>query len=199
MGVCLATAGYSLRKQLNEGRSADGRIIAIIALAGMFCFFTVGMTLTSGKYIFENITNIDVLRSSAVVNVAVRIPPHCSPSPKFPTITYPLPLRGSEEEFAQNNGFAGVSRDKGATNSFAVLRTEPGENPFDLGPWKNFKAVMGNNIFEWLLPIKPSPCCDHDSMMSDYEFGPLIGKLMERHNVPGGRINDSFGHRAAGT
>lgn len=186
LGVCLAVAGYSLRKQLGEGLALDGRIIAVLALAGMFCFFTVGMTLTSGKYIFENITNIDVLRKSSVYHIAVRVPPRTLPSSEYTMITYPLPLQATQQgHHYMANSHATAARDRQATHTFAILRTGPGENPFDLGPWRNFKAVMGDTVLEWLLPIKHSPCCNHDSMVSDYEFGPLIEELKKRHNVPG--------------
>lgn len=178
LSVCLAVAGYSLRKQLSEGRSADGRIIGVLALAGMFCFFTIGMTLTSGKYVFENITNIDALRTGSVYHIAVRIPRDSPPSPNYMTITYPLPLPTAP---GQTSVYAPASRDRHATNMFAILKTAPGENPFNLGPWRNFKSVMGNTPFEWFLPIKHSPCCDHDSMVSDYDFGPLVEELKKRY------------------
>jgi palmitoyltransferase len=175
-----------LRKQLDEGRALDGRIVAVLALAGLFCFFTVGMTLTSGKYIFENITNIDVLRKSSVHHIAIRLPPRTAPSSKYTTVTYPLPLQTPQQGHQYTTNIYGtVARDRQATHTFAIVRTEPGENPFDLGPWRNFKAVMGNTVLEWLFPIKHSPCCDHDSMISDYEFGPLIEDLKKRHNIPG--------------
>lgn len=205
-GVCLATAGYSLRKQLQDGLPVDGRIAAILGLAGLFCLFAIGMTMTSGKYVLENITNIDMLRAGATHHVAVRIPTTSPFSPQFTTVTYPLPLPATREDElrrrAENHGFTIIPRDMHATHSFAVLRTEPGENPFDLGPWRNFKAVMGNSVLEWLLPIRHSPCCDHDSMVSDYEFGPLIGELKKRYNVPGApdyHLTDLFGTQAPST
>lgn len=43
---------------------------------------------------------------------------------------------------------------------------------------------MGDNFVEWLLPIRRSPCCSHDSMVSDYPFGPLIDELRKRYEVP---------------
>lgn len=155
-----------------------------MALSGLFLFFTIGMALTSGKYIFENITNIDVLRSSGYHYIAIRIPTN-SPPGNFNRISYPLPLPGSEEEYAQINGFTIVGRNMSPVNTFAIVRTNPGENVFDLGPWRNFKAIMGNNLFEWMFPVKHSPCCDHDSMVSDYEYGPLIDELKKRHKLPG--------------
>jgi hypothetical protein len=41
----------------------------------------------------------------------------------------------------------------------AVVLGRTPENPFDLGsPLKNLQQVMGYTVFDWLLPIKHSPC-----------------------------------------
>ena len=176
--------------QSQQGRGLDGWVITVIVLAAVFGFFTFGMTLMSSRFVFTNITNIDVLRKSQTFFLAVRMPLDSPPSDKFPTIVYPLqPRRASEttgEGHPQVNGSAGHSsaRDQQATRRFAILRTEPGENPWDLGYWGNWKSVMGNSIVEWLLPVKHSPCCDHDSMQSDYQFGPLVVELKQRYGVP---------------
>lgn len=56
---------------------------------------------------------------------------------------------------------------------FAILQLPPGLNPFNLGSaWRNFTAVFGFTLWEWILPIKYSPCCDHSSRISEYPLGP---------------------------
>lgn len=181
--VCLATAAYCLSKQQKQGRSLDGRIVAIIALAGFFSFFTFGMTLTSGRFLFTNTTNIDLLKRSHVYQLAIRIPRNSPSTSSYPTISYPLESNPwwNSESGAPNPALV---RDQQATTTFAIVRTKEDENPWDLGYWENFKAVMGNNIVEWLLPIARSPCCSHDSMESDYPFGPLIAELKTRYSLP---------------
>lgn len=91
-------------------------------------------------------------------------------------------------------------RDEQAKRMFAILATEPGENPWDTGVWKNCKSVMGNSVLEWLLPIWHSPCCNHDSMESDYEFGPVVEKLKKRYGIPdsGTPATDGIEMRSAG-
>ncbi|GAB0132075.1 hypothetical protein EsDP_00000523 [Epichloe bromicola] len=189
-GVALAVSVYSLTEQLN-GReiSVDGWVIAIIALSAFFGLFAFGMTLTAGRYLLTNTTNIDMLRKHQIFTLAVRIPQDTPPSSKYPTITYPLqswqPVPHALEA-QQPNGSAGPkhSRDMQATRKFAILRTEAGENPWDLGLWENWKSVMGTSVKEWLLPLRHSPCCSHDSMVSDYPFGPLVDELRRRYGVP---------------
>jgi len=70
------------------------------------------------------------------------------------------------------------SRDRLATRTFAILRLEEGSNPWDLGSrLLNFQSVMGTNLFDYLLPIKRSPCCDHESQESHFPLGPYVDLL----------------------
>lgn len=63
--------------------------------------------------------------------------------------------------------------------TFAILETLPGMNPWDLGSaYFNFKAVFGEKLHHWLLPVKHSPCCDHSSMVSQYPLGPDFEELL---------------------
>lgn len=63
---------------------------------------------------------------------------------------------------------------------FAVLHTPPGMNPWDLGSaYRNFTAVFGTALHDWLLPIKFSPCCDHSSDISEFPLGPEFELLLE--------------------
>ncbi|KND92085.1 Palmitoyltransferase PFA5 [Tolypocladium ophioglossoides CBS 100239] len=188
--ICIATAAYSLQMQNQQGRGLDGWVIVVIVLAAVFGFFTFAMTLTSARFIFTNITNIDMLRKTQVFFLAVRIPLNSPPSDKFPSIVYPLqPYQAWEapgQGQTQPNGGAGghgSARDQQAARRCAILRTEPRENPWDLGYWGNWKSVMGNNVVEWLLPIKHSPCCNHESMEGDYQFGPLVAELKKRYGI----------------
>lgn len=63
--------------------------------------------------------------------------------------------------------------------TFAILETLPGMNPWDVGaPYPNFKAVFGQKLHDWLLPVKHSPCCDHSSLVSIYPLGPDFEELL---------------------
>lgn len=217
----------------------DARIVVGIALSGLFCLFTSTMTITSARFIFTNITNIDLFKKNQVFRIAVRVANNTRPTHRFQIVEYPLsPVVSSSTTFSRgqldsvcrsrtpspgpgrprsqgpwtsstgpwtssqlprmpsqlpwmpstgpwmpSTGPWMCCRDEQARRTFAILTTEPGENPWDLGYWRNFKSVMGNNIFEWLLPLRHSPCCNHDSMISDYEYGPLIEELMRRYEI----------------
>lgn len=67
--------------------------------------------------------------------------------------------------------------------TFAILETDPGANPFNLGSFGNFKQVMGNSLFDWLVPLRPSPLTDHTDPTSFYKVGPVVGKLKRRAGI----------------
>ncbi|POS86719.1 hypothetical protein EPUL_002462 [Erysiphe pulchra] len=65
--------------------------------------------------------------------------------------------------------------------TFVILKTNEGENPWDLGSrLLNWKTVMGNNILDWFLPIHRSPCCNHDNPESQFDFGFAIDNHLSR-------------------
>jgi palmitoyltransferase len=181
---------------MKDGVSLDGRAVAIIALAGLFGIFTFGMTMTCARFLYENITNIDLLKKRQVYVLAVRIPRNTPPSPKYRTITYPLaeqPNGYDQNGQADGSDDPVSSRDRQATKTFAILTTEEDENPWDLGYWRNFKSVMGGNIVEWLLPIKHSPCCNHNDPQSMYELGPVVSALKKRYGIPEDKLKTEHG------
>ncbi|PNH38068.1 hypothetical protein VD0004_g8739 [Verticillium dahliae] len=195
--VVLSTAAYCLARQQQEGRSLDGQIVAVIALSAFFGLFTFTMTTTSWYYVFLNVTNIDMLKKAWVYQVAVRVPRGTPSSQHFSTVTYPLP-KHSETPSSQSSGGTILptssaphsggqqlsARDLAATRTFAILRTEPDENPWDLGWKENWKQVMGNSIIDWLLPIRKSPCALHENADSDYPMGRVLQSLAKRNRIP---------------
>lgn len=211
--ICLSSAAYCLSLQKKDGLPLDGRILAIIVLGSIFSFFTFGMSMTSGQYIFQNKTNIDALRKAPIHHLAIRVPRGTTTTNRYSTITYPLPYwppcncirdpagqlvpqaadgvcpahqgqRFSLQPPRPNIGANGSLRDQEAQRTFAIVKTEAGENPWDLGMWRNFTSVMGHSPLEWFLPIRHSPCSNHDSNVSEYEYGPLIKKLRKRYDLP---------------
>jgi palmitoyltransferase len=80
--------------------------------------------------------------------------------------------------------------------TFAILQLPPGLNPWNLGSaYTNFTAVFGTTIFDWLLPLKCSPCCDHSSDISEYPLGPEF-ELMLRD---AGLTRDSVSKEGVGS
>jgi palmitoyltransferase len=196
--VSLSVGAYSFQQHHQDGDPLDGWALATIILACVFGAFTVGMALTSFRFIFANTTNVDMLKRSHTLLVAVRIPTSTPPSDKYPVIVYPLrgPPRRPGSEGQQPNSHHGPisARDQQAERKFAMLRSKPRENPWNLGALENWKSVMGDNFIEWMLPIRHSPCCNHESMESDYKLGPLIPKLRKRYGVPELEASPRSGH-----
>ena len=66
------------------------------------------------------------------------------------------------------------------SRTFAILETPPGLNPWDLGSssW-NLAAVLGYRWYDWFLPFRHSPCCDHQSRVSFYAMGPQFVDFLE--------------------
>jgi palmitoyltransferase len=181
--VILGASAYCLRQQVENNLELDGIVIGVLVLAAFFGLFCFLMTMTSLRYIFSNMTNIDMLKKPLAHQLAVRVPPETQATEKFITVTYPL-LR----EPPQEDGAAAFpsARDQQATRKFAILRTEPGENPWHLGYRKNWQQIMGNNLIDFLLPITRSPCTLHADPESEYPVGPLIAKLRARYGLTGG-------------
>ena len=102
-------------------------------------------------------------------------PPHDAPlsRPWIGTITYPLYTRPNSSESSQELKHLPPRR------TFAILRTHPGMNPWNVGPYRNWKSVMGNKWFDWFLPLRLSPCCNHDRDDTLYDLGPDMERLKQ--------------------
>lgn len=198
LGVC----AYTISLQTGERDTPDGWVVAGLVLAAFFVLFAGGMALTSLRFILTNMTHIDMFSHTRISYVAVNIPLDSPPSSQYPTIVYPLqqpsllppnpppPSAAPAEEawsvpVAAPMAAPAEVRDQRAQRKFAILRAESRENLWDLGYVRNWKAVMGETPLGWLLPLKHSPCCDHDSMESDYPAGKLLEELKRRYNLPG--------------
>lgn len=176
--VIIATV-ICIQSKVKSLSGIDGPAIGALAIAAIFGLFTMTMTLTSARYILINLTNIDYLKSKNVVHqLAIRVPRGTSAGQDYHLITYPLPASKTSRQTASS------LRDQLATRTFAVVKTEMGENPWDLGYYRNWKSVMGDNIIDWLLPFNESPCTKYETNESFYEMGPLYHQLRARFGLP---------------
>jgi len=57
------------------------------------------------------------------------------------------------------------------------MHSEQGANPWDIGALGNFKSVMGNHFWDWVLPIKQSPCANHDRSDAEFPTGPVVERM----------------------
>ncbi|KAI1178878.1 DHHC palmitoyltransferase-domain-containing protein [Nemania sp. FL0916] len=204
--VVLGATAYALRLQAEHGASADSYLLSVIVIGAFFGLFSFLMTITSLRYIFLNSTNVDILSiHQKVYQLAVRIP-RGTTSDRFRVIDYPLSksevdprhrkrgANGSNSNHYQTRQQAesrsANSRDDLATRSFAILETYPGENPWDLGYWRNWQSIMGTSLVDWILPIHHSPCANHENLESLYQMGPMLDQLRSRYGLPAGPPSD---------
>ena len=155
--------------------------------AVLFLLFAAGMTINSLNFTSANTTTVDSLAlSSRTQHFAVYCPQLATnragydTTPQFSTITYPL---------------ASVSCDPSSRRTFAILSAQSGANAYNL-PTKmaNFRTVMGNHWWEWLLPLKYSPCCAHGRygdpegrttvQGSMYALGPEFDRMVREAGLP---------------
>lgn len=146
------------------------------------------MTVSSIQMAMMNITTIENLgRHSRVWTLAIRVPDHMLErlwvstsawAPTFRMISYPPEAPTPTPTQPQTTNPSTTER-----YVFAILHTRPGENPYDLGNWKNLQQVMGYNVIDWLLPLKPSPCTDHSSKESAFAVGPVVTRLKEEAGI----------------
>lgn len=123
-----------------------------------------------------NSTTIENLsRKTKVWQLAILVPNSSSsvrgqdpeqPSLPYTTVTYPLPSTDGAKLESQNPPL----------RTFAILRSRPGENPYDLGYYRNWCSVMGDRPMDW-FSIKRSPCCDHERWESEFELGPVVDRM----------------------
>lgn len=190
--MVVVAAAFALKQSISVGAGADGFFIGALGLGAFFWIFAFTMTGTSIRYICINLTNVDYLKSKVVVHyLAVRVPHGTPPGPNYGIITYPLPRKAERTPSPNLSGQTVTDenvtpsrRDLLAYRSFAIVKTEMGENPWDLGPYRNWKSVMGDNIIDWLFPFNPPPCSHYVSSESRYEMGPLYQKLRRRYGLP---------------
>ncbi|KFZ04823.1 hypothetical protein V501_08949 [Pseudogymnoascus sp. VKM F-4519 (FW-2642)] len=192
--VVVVTAIY-LSEDLSNTSELNGHFVALVAVSGFFGLFTFGMTCSSLQFVFANLTTIENLsKKSRAWLLAVLIPPTFTfpQQGNYPHITYPLPLPESEKSSPTapsspasppHSGTISepetlLERDARATRTFAILQLAVGRNPWDLGAVGNWKSVMGNNFLDWVLPIKQSPCRNHESHESQFETGRWVEELL---------------------
>lgn len=188
--VCMSAAAYKTNKLARAGSPVDAAAIALIAIAAFFGLFSSTMAMLSLRFCFINSTNIEsLLPAKKVYQLAIRIPLRQTPpgsdatstTTDYETVTFPLAEVPDGQSLAPDwvERYPGPeSRPPVPEHKFAIVKTEMGDNPWDLGSYfANFKSVMGGNVLEWLLPLKMSPCCAYND---EYPMGPAVDRLRER-------------------
>ena len=161
---------------VSEYSRATGTInvhwVVSLALAGLFALFALGMTGSSLQFVLVNTTTIENLsRKSIVWDLAFRIPESLLGRITVPTVSIsPSNLTPNQEPHPANQTTTLMKR-------YAILHSKPGDNPWDLGAYRNFQSVMGVNWWEWFLPLRHSPCCDHSGPVSQFATGEVVEQM----------------------
>lgn len=148
------------------------------------------MTGSSLQFVLINSSTIENLsRKTIVWTLALYMPSPPETPPRFRTITY------STQQVPEGSN-PSSDQAAGAVRTFAILHTKPGENPFDLGPYQNFKTVMGEHWYDWFLPIRYSPCCYHDAPDSQFAMGPVVQRMRREAGIqPPEEVDEEKNHR----
>lgn len=126
------------------------------------------MTGSSLQFLVLNSSTIENLsRRTKVWQLAVHVPRplDSAAATRLPSIAYPLVRPNSAPEQVPQG------------KVFAILRSKPGENPWDRGALENIRSVMGKNWYDWILPIKHSPCRNHEREDSQFALGPVVDRM----------------------
>lgn len=165
--------------------------------------FSGGILGNSLFFAVMNTTTVDNLtRASRVHHFAVLIP---DPS-GGPALGLSLTNNGHqpscEASAANTRNFPqppppyGLVTFPSVQRTYAILQTPPGHNPYKLASrMENLRTVMGDQLLDWVLPVKSSPCCDHHQLndgkesgssgASMYKLGPVVDGMRAQIGVPG--------------
>jgi palmitoyltransferase len=210
---------FSERRRVEAG-FLNVHWVLVLAFAGLFFLFGIGMFASSFQLTWVNTTTVENLSKRTKVHyLAVYMPQaektlrrnEAAGNFNLRTITYPRP---SEEqcEILQQHGADPVlpvmaspqsvvaghtpTTPTGAPNSrtFAILQTTPGTNPWDCGSaFENISEVMGTRLVDWFLPIRYSPCANHDSPISMFKLNPKLEHLKRAAGIEDERITPASG------
>ncbi|KAL8716393.1 MAG: hypothetical protein Q9220_000300 [cf. Caloplaca sp. 1 TL-2023] len=149
--------------------------IVVLSFAALFALFLLGMSGSSLQFVLLNTTTIENLsRRTKVWQVAIYMPnpPQAGSQPlPFRTVTY-----GQDPEDPASTPAAPF-------RTFAILHSRPGDNIWDMGYLRNFKDVMGERWYDWILPLKHSPCARHDRLDGEFETGPVVERMKREAGI----------------
>ena len=186
----LISMAFFVSERLRERHEAAFHWILTLAFSALFGLFTIGMSSSSIDLALRNCTTVENLtRKTKVWQLAVYAPklddskgPTTNIAPGMQRRAFPDVLPTAAAGASPISG-GSETRRLPPTRTFVVLSSEPGENPWDLGPLENWKTVMGYHVLDWFLPLKHSPCLDHSSTQAAFATGPVVDRLRSKHGL----------------
>jgi palmitoyltransferase len=105
----------------------------------------------------------------------------------FRTITYPLPRRAfppasttvdeGKQGSTTTSQHSSLEFPSGPKRTFAILRTHPGDNPWDRGIRNNLTDLLGYTVLDWLLPLRRSPFTAHKDARWEFAYGDVLDRI----------------------
>ena len=126
-------------------------------------------------YIWKNITTIEALTQDTRIWTLAIFLKH--PPPKEARADLPYRIVDNVVALPLPKKIPIYMREE-VTLSFAILYSEPGENPFDMGPIANFADIMGPSWWDLLFPLRKAP-----NTLGTEAIGPVMRRMIERAGV----------------
>lgn len=175
----------------------DVHWIVIIAISGLFWLFSFGMFISTTSFAITNITTIENLQKRTKIwYLACYVTPaqvHEANAKgiQLDMISYPRPPEEQLEGSKQSWWIASSRLNSASTSNpvdvptihrvFAILQSEPGQNPFDLGRLQNWQEIMGESIWSW-FSMRQSPTTRHGEY-SMYKLGPVFRDMRKKSGL----------------
>lgn len=191
--VLITIAYYFNQRQTLTGYM-DPHWIVMLAVSGLFWLFSFGMFTSTSHFAITNITTIENLqRRTKIWHLACYVTPAqvqeaSAKGLRLDMISYPRPreeqLEGSKQSWWVAPSGSNTTSTSSPANApmvhrvFAILQSDPGQNPFDLGHLRNWQEVMGETIWAW-FSINQSPTTRHGEF-SMYKLGPVFKDMKKR-------------------
>lgn len=217
--VLIVMAYFVAETEHKSNNSLNVHWAVVLALGGLFFMFTSGMVGKSMQDTLRNLTTIDAIdQDRRTIFLAIHVDVTTrqgNPSGESDSagsrdrvlspgqsnqrrdwhgsITYPLRLNPSSMSSTPSQQTP--IKSSSPPRTFAIIETLSGMNPWNLGPHENFKQVMGNRWYHWILPVHFSPCSIHDRGDSIYEVGGAIDRLKWDAGIvsrPDGDMQESY-------
>ncbi|KAF7455335.1 Palmitoyltransferase [Pyrenophora tritici-repentis] len=151
----------------NKMGSKPGTWIGALVTAVLFCIFTFTMTCMTGWNLMINYTSVEGIQRGGIHNIAFLI----SDSPQDSTPTSSTRHKSDAQAEEDWPILTTVTRPSG--RSYVVMQTRTMEHPWYTTLMKGWKDTMGNNIIDWFLPFRQSPCKQR-SHQGEFEWGEVV-------------------------
>lgn len=140
----------------------------------MFSIFTFTMSCMTGWNLCINWTSVEGIQRGGVSNIALLI----SSTSKQPS----LPSTPSDKAQNTDDWPVLTTVQRGPGRIYVVMQTKPDQHPWYTTLMTGWKDVMGNNVSEWLTPIKHSPY-KRKTHRGEFEWGELVYDMARQYEA----------------